>query len=229
MDHPAVLLDSILYQPDLPALMDRLRIRAGSSSSASLAEMITHAQDIARPKALYRLAYIDGKNDHGVSLDGIAFTSRVLRVNLGNLQRAFPYVATCGSELAAWAESIEDMLHHFWADVIMEAALYTAMQALEADLLARYQPGQVSTMNPGSLVDWPLTEQKPLFTLLGSVQQTIGVALTESMLMVPFKSVSGIYFATEETFASCQLCPRPLCPNRRALYDPALFDKRYKN
>jgi hypothetical protein len=40
--------------------------------------------------------------------------------------------------------------------------------------------------------------------------------------------VSGILFPTEETFASCQLCPREDCPNRRAPYDAELFERKYK-
>ena len=46
--------------------------------------------------------------------------------------------------------------------------------------------------------------------------------------MVPTKSVSGILFPAEETFASCQLCPRDDCPNRRAPYDPELFERKYR-
>jgi hypothetical protein len=78
-------------------------------------------------------------------------------------------------------------------------------------------------MNPGSLADWPLTEQIPLFRLIGDVRQATGVYLTESLLMMPRKSVSGFDFPTESSFASCQLCPREKCPNRRAAYDPILI------
>ena len=75
--------------------------------------------------------------------------------------------------------------------------------------------------------DWPLREQRPLFTLLGDVRSAIGVELTDTLLMVPRKSVSGIVFVAEETFASCQLCPRHDCPNRRAPYEAGLFERKY--
>jgi hypothetical protein len=80
-------------------------------------------------------------------------------------------------------------------------------------------------MNPGSLENWPISEQKPLFSLFGDVEKLIGVRLSDSFLMFPIKSVSGIYFPTESSFASCQLCPREKCPNRRAKYDPELKEK----
>jgi len=44
---------------------------------------------------------------------------------------------------------------------------------------------------------------------------------------VPVKSVSGIMFPTEMSFESCGLCPREVCPGRRAAYDPGLWEKRY--
>ncbi len=56
----------------------------------------------------------------------------------------------------------------------------------------------------------------------------IGVELTPSFLMVPNKSVSGLRFPTEENWASCMLCPRPDCPNRRAPHDPELFERKYR-
>ena len=46
-------------------------------------------------------------------------------------------------------------------------------------------------MNPGSLADWPMREQRPLFGLLGDTDAAIGVELMESYLMRPTKSVSA--------------------------------------
>jgi hypothetical protein len=80
-------------------------------------------------------------------------------------------------------------------------------------------------MSPGSLADWPITQQEELFSIFGNVEDLIGVKLTESFLMVPLKSVSGIYFPTEIEFVSCQLCPREVCSGRRAPYDPDLAKK----
>lgn len=82
-------------------------------------------------------------------------------------------------------------------------------------------------MSPGSLEDWPVSQQSALFSLLGDTQHAIGVQLTESCLMVPTKSVSGIRFPMEDSFESCQLCPREDCPGRRAPYDEALYARRF--
>ncbi len=119
------------------------------------------------------------------------------------------------------------MLAHFYADAISEAVLHAAMTTFVAQLTERFQLASTAVMKPGSLTDWPLREQRTLFALLGDVRSAIGVELTDSLLMVPRKSVSGILFVAEETFASCQLCPREDCPNRRAPYDAGLFERKY--
>lgn len=230
-----ILLENIPYSPDIPGLLQRLRIRQGSDREKELHAILQEAQAVARPKALFRMAFIDSCQGDTVVIDGVPFTSRVLLTNLEGLHRVFPFVATCGVELADWAGTFQDLLKRFWVDTIMETVLYGILHDLEARVsglfidqaLGEPESLKLASMNPGSLEDWPLSEQVPLFTLLGDVTGSIGVRLTESMLMQPTKSVSGIYFASSEGFASCQLCPRPVCPNRRFPYDPDLFDQKY--
>ncbi len=82
-------------------------------------------------------------------------------------------------------------------------------------------------MAPGSGAAnvWPITQQKELFSIFGNVEDLIGVKLTDRCLMVPLKSVSGLFFPTVNQFESCQLCPREVCSARRAPYDLELVRK----
>jgi hypothetical protein len=224
-----IILERIAFDPDMAALMNRLHIEPGSSAADEVEDFVEQLRSIARPRALYGLAYVTAKQDEEVTIEGIVFHSRVLRVNLDACYHVFPYIATCGPEFDAWfrAQGQDDLLLTYWLDVIKEMALRQAIRALMDDLEARFAPGETSAMNPGSLADWPLPQQRPLFRLLGDPEADIGVRLTDSCLMEPNKSVSGIRFATEESFASCQLCPREVCPGRRAPYDAALYESRY--
>jgi hypothetical protein len=77
-------------------------------------------------------------------------------------------------------------------------------------------------MSPGSLEDWPIQEQAALFNLLGDTESELGVRLSDSLLMIPRKSISGIFFPAEGSFESCRLCPRRNCQGRRAAHDPGL-------
>ena len=222
-----IVLDDVPFTVDLDRFGKKMRIQDRGAYVDRATRLARQAEVIARPRALYRVAYIESDGADTVVIDGVTLTSRVLRVNLGEAHRAFPFVATCGRELKEWADAIDDMLERFWADAIMELALQAAIDAFKEHLVANLQPGPTSTMNPGSLQDWPIEEQRPLFAILGNVRDRVGVELTERFLMVPIKSVSGLCFPTEVRFESCQLCPREVCPGRRAPYDPELYETRY--
>ncbi len=225
-------MESIILQPlpfalAEPDILQAMCVRPGSGREADVLRLIAEAEAIARPKAIYRLAFIEDKTDNTIVAGGHTFTSRILRVNLDGLHRAFAYVCTSGRELDAWVQAQPDMLTQYYADSINEAVLHSATLGFIQRLSETYGLGQTAAMNPGSLADWPITQQRILFSFLGDVQGAIGVELTPSMLMLPAKSVSGILFATEASFASCQLCPRTACPNRRMPYEPELFEEKY--
>jgi hypothetical protein len=220
-------LDAIPFHIDFHTLLDKLRIKEHSPHASQLNDLAREAEAIARPKATYRVSFVEARGDDWVVVDSIKFSSRLLRVNLNDVHRLFPYVATCGVELEAWSTSNEDFLFRFWADTIKHMAVNQASEAMRQDLVARFQPGPLSSMNPGSLGDFPITAQTDLFALLGDVETLIGVQLTSSFLMLPTKSVSGILFPTEQSFFSCQLCPREQCPSRKAPYEAQLWQTKY--
>ncbi len=224
----SLVLDAIGFQIDREQLWKTLRIKEGSEHGERLEILVRKAEAVGKPKALSKAAFIESKGDDHVVIDGILFTSRVLRVNLDKVYKVFPYVATCGLELENWSSSIEDLVERYWADAIKQMAVRLAVKTLNQHVMERYRLEAVSRMNPGSLPDWPLPEQRPLFALLGTGPASIGIQLMDSCLMVPIKSVSGIWFPAEGTFESCQLCPREKCPGRRAPYDPNLYDRKYR-
>lgn len=222
------VLDEIQFRPDVEALKKKLRVRDGGEWGGRFTRLVQEAGVLARPRALYGVAYIDSKSEDSVVVDGITFKSRVLTVNLENTHRVFPYLATCGTELHEWAGAQDDVLQRYYADEIAEAALRQAMAFLREHLYEKFRLGRLSTMSPGSLPDWPIQAQRPLFALLDGADELLGVRLTDGLLMVPSKTVSGLCFPTEQTFASCQLCPRDGCPSRQAPYDATLYDKKYR-
>ena len=222
-----VIADAIPFTIDPERLARALPDGAGGGDRRRLGELAGEAGAVGRPKAAYVPAYIEDRGGDWVAIGGVKFKSRVLRVNLDRVHRVFPFVATCGRELEDWAQSLPDALDRYWADQIMETALSEALGYLR-ELMARSSPGPSAVMNPGSLSDWPLEEQRPLFDLFGQASARIGVELTDSCLMIPKKTVSGLRFPVEESFENCQLCPRENCPGRRAPHDPGLYDRRYR-
>ena len=222
-----IVLDRIPFQLDLEGLKKKLRVRDKSSLAKDLEQLMAEAQSLGRPKALYRVSFIESKGDDFITVEGVPLKSRVLRVNLDGVYRIFPYAVTCGTELDDWTEGITDLLKSFAADAIKEDILYQAIHHLVEHLKESHHLTQASRMSPGSLADWPIDEQRPLFKLLGNTKDLIGISLTESLMMAPTKSVSGVCFPTEIDFVSCQLCPREVCPGRKAAYDKDLYERKY--
>lgn len=223
-----VILDNIPFQPDLADLLQELRVREGSRQVSDLECLLQEARAIARPKVLYKVARVESKGDDYVIIDGVQFTSRVLRVHLERTHQVFPHVVTCGVELAEWANSIEDMIQHYWAEAITRIARRAASQALNEHLAEHFRPGPTSCISPGVFPDWPIKQQRALFELLGNPQDTIGVQLLKSCMMLPYNSTSGIVFPTEECFEICQLCATDYCLGRSAPYDETLYDRKYR-
>lgn len=221
------VIDNIPFDPDMSWLKKRLRVKEKSTNDAELAMMVEKARPIARPRVYYQVSSIGERSDNWMEINGVRFTSRVLCVNLDDSHRVFPYLVSCGPELQEWADSFDDVLLNFWAEAVKEAALFCAIRVFSEDLDDRYHPGRTASMSPGSLQDWPIQQQVPLFSLLGEGPKRIGVHLSDSLLMTPTKSVSGICFTTETDFDSCQLCPREGCPGRRAIYNREMYDSRY--
>ncbi len=211
-------------------VLRKLRVKPGNDRIAVVVrELLEKACPIARPKAVYEVSYIDNKDGDTVTIAGVKFVSHVLRVNLDKVERVFPYVCTCGREMDALPIPENDLMMSFCYDAIKELAVQQARSYMQEYLTKRFALGQMSRMAPGAgaAEDWPITQQKQLFSIFGDTEKLIGVRLTDTCLMVPIKSVSGVLFPTEVTFESCQLCPREQCIGRRAAYDAALA-KQYR-
>ena len=209
---------SIPGEPDVKEIQRRLRMKPGNQWD-QVQSLVEDAKRVITPKVAYRVCYIDEKLPDSVILDGIELKSAVLRKQLEGVERVFPYVLTIGSKLEEMAGKTGDYLEQFYLDTIANVSLATARGHFEKRLQARFGLEKISRLGPGSLEAWPINEQKPLFSILGDVESAINVNLTDSFLMIPRKSSSGIYFPTEIPFFACQLCPREACPSRKAAYD----------
>ena len=202
-------------------LLKKLKIDADPEDEdfQSFSRMLDEARSIARPKFAYGIAAVEEKGTDSVIIEGRTIRSKLVRQNLDQTHRVFPYIATCGSELDIWSRAYTDLLENYWADEIKNRALQLAIMAMRQTVKETYFVGQdLSQMSPGSLPEWPLPEQAFLFDLLREEAAAMEVRLTDSFLMVPSKSVSGFYFSSQSHFENCRLCPMPNCPNRRVPY-----------
>jgi hypothetical protein len=219
------VLTQIAPALDTTALLARVHLAPDSEDGAAFTAWVDQARAVARPKALYTEAFVEDRGENTIRIGGITFTSRMLRRKLEDVERVFPYIATCGHELDGVVLPAGDVLVQFWWDVIKAEVLAAARAHLLAYLTDRFRLGQTARMSPGSgdAEVWPIEQQRLLFALLGGVTPFIGVILTESCLMIPNKTVSGLLFPTAHDFRTCQVCHRDSCPNRTAPFDAAVW------
>jgi len=211
-------IDLIPVTLDPGEIAARLRFDPVRAGFDSLDELVALAQRLIRPRAVYEIAYTGAKGEGTVEVAGVTFESPILRKNLEPANKVFPYIITVGPELERAASAQGDLLRQYYLEEMANITLDSAASWLGGRLESLHGLTGLANMSPGSLEDWPITEQTKLFSIFGDTKKAVGVRLTDSMLMLPRKSISGILFPSEEGFVACQLCERERCPGRKAAF-----------
>ncbi len=220
------VLTDIPFELSINALLSENHIEEGTDDAIEMQNLIDMVGKIGKPKVLYKECFIDKKGTDTISIGDTTFRSHVLRKKLDMVERIFAYIATCGREVDGIELPKGDFLKEYWLDTIKQILLGFSREYLNEYLSQKYKIGKTASMQPGSgdITVWPIEQQKELFSIFGDVEGLIGVKLTDSFLMLPNKSISGIIFATEIDFKSCQLCHRENCQGRCAPFDKDLWE-----
>lgn len=200
----------------LESALSYLKIDESSDLADDIKALLDDAYKIGRPCAIYRECYVDSIKGDNVTIDGVVFTGSLITEKLDGIHRVFPYIASCGPELAEWAESLKDSLENFYANTFNQYVVGFINRFLIESITDFSGIRKFAALNPGSLPAWPIKQQQPLFELLGNVKKDIGVVLTSSYLMLPIKSTSGILFPSSVEWFNCMRCRRRDCPGRQA-------------
>ncbi|MDR0928847.1 MAG: hypothetical protein LBM74_03930 [Oscillospiraceae bacterium] len=188
------------------------RLHVSPEDEAAFAELFAQAVATFAPRAYARELTIDALGDDFALLSGEWFEGARVAALLEDATHVWAFVATAGQPPRI---DQDDPLATWWLQKLGEDAVHDAMARFSAEMNAQAEDDtHVNTLSPGSLPDWPITQQRPLFRLLG--EANAGVALTEACLMLPRCSVSGLLFAAPQSFCSCAHCAMGHCPNRRA-------------
>jgi len=218
-------IDEIPLSTSFEQVLEKLRIQ-DADDIALVSGLFETAKEIARPKVLYREAFVEEISGRIVRINGLTFDSDVLAVNLKNIHRVFAYVCTCGTEVDDWSNKENDYVVSVWLDIIKEMFLREANGFIREYIKNAYQFEKLSAVNPGSGNEnnWHISQQAQLFALIGNVKEQIGVTLTDSFLMLPIKSTSGLLYPSETEFVNCALCGRKNCSGRRSEFDHELYE-----
>ena len=209
---------------DKKAIMEKLRI--DESDAEEFDDIFNKCMSVAVPKYLFDKKEITEIYEDSVDVEGDVINSRIAAKNLKNCGYVYPYLCTCGKEVYDYANTIDDTFLRYWADMIMQEMVFVAIKLMHEDILKEYDIKKSASINPGSTVDWHISGQTALFSMLKDMVSEIGIELTPSYLMLPQKSTSGIIYESDENYVNCQYCKRAKCPSRRKEYSGYIGEKQ---
>ncbi len=212
------VIENIPVKLDADEVVKRLRIRRNVEYFRDkLASLIETIAPVMNPKAVYSVSFVDKIEGDSVTIGDTVFTSKVVRMNLEKVGRVFPFIVTAGIELddVELSKGQSAML----LDQVKNVVVTRANLYLRKLITEKYGIKKLSSVGPGRLDEWPITQQRELFSHFGDNVDRIGVSLTKTCLMVPVKTVSGLLFPSEAGFESCELCSREKCMGRRAAFN----------
>jgi len=188
-------------------------------------EHIRLGNDFIYPCTTYTILDVEFVLGTRAFLEGyIAFDSKVISQLLSKCQKVALFVATIGDELEYLACRIaEDGL--LLQSAVLESIGSSAVEQTANHLHERIGDtaglqGLVASkrrFSPG-YCDWNVDQQAVLFDVLDA--SSIGVELTETCLMLPRKSISGIIGIGSpehgiENYNPCPVCDNTDCQSRR--------------
>lgn len=218
------LIDDYELAFDEQDILKRLGMPVNHVFGRSIKKLLYETAAIAKPKALLMEYPVGAVTENSVAVGNVVFGSVALAKNLKASKVVYPYLCTCGRELAAYARTLTDMIDKFAFDAIMEFYAKQIDLSLNGKLINMIPDGYViSRSEPGALPGWPIQEQKKMFALFGKNAERIGVELSENYLMSPLKTVSGIKYAAREVCHDCIYCQRENCSHRKAPYDQKAY------
>jgi len=144
---------------------------------------------------IFELAVIDTENQT-IQIEDLIFSpAKVVTTQLKNASAAALFICTAGTKISAHSQQVAaegDTLLSYVFDVIGSLTVDKAMDKIEDNLKREMSATGLNIsdrFSPG-YCDWSVADQQKLFALLPP--QFCGITLTESSLMNPIKSVSGI-------------------------------------
>mgnify|MGYP001125012042 CR=1 FL=1 len=211
-----IVVNSIPVQIRAEDVLQTLRVRIQKQQEAM--SVVQKGIEMISPRAVYTFAKVKSVEKAMVTLDvGQPIQSIVLADMLKPEQTVALFVVTMGESLEQEAsrEGKTSILNAWVLEQTGNYALGIASAHVKAQIEETLR-GKVSSFSPGTGTGrlFGIEQQKVIFEILDP-QTNIGVHLTPSFLMVPRKSVSGIYAVTNREYVACQYCPRERCGGRK--------------
>ena len=160
------------------------------------------------------------KKDKTFSIgDEVFNVGRYISSRMRKAQKVAITVCTAGAGFSDWSKRLMaegDMMKGYIVDVVGSEIVDRAMGQIQQIILSEFQDNGMKISdpyNPG-YCDWSVSEQQKLFSFLP--ENFCGVTLTESSLMQPVKSLSGLIGIGPEVKRTGYMCYN--CPDQTCIY-----------
>jgi hypothetical protein len=188
-----------------------------------IAESITKCKSISRPACGYRILSINKEDTspESIAIGDIRFNcQKIVTTRLKDTDKIALFSCTIGSEMETYASRCfaeGDAVKGHFADVVASAAVELITDLLHnhiAEIMCQLRLGVTNRFSPG-YCGWPVSEQNTLFSFFPD--GFCGIKVTDSSLMLPKKSTSGIIgigpAAKREPY-TCNRCSQKECTYR---------------
>lgn len=194
--------------------------------SSLIDSQIARAYELIKAAYSYTLKEINAISDTVVCLEETTkLNSKTLSYVLADCIGVFIFLVTIGKRLEEEAFSLSeggDLLKGYILDTIGSEAVEEVACRLQDDVgrIAKKNGYQATLRYSPGYCDWDIQQQRDIFLAMDST--SIGVELTESCLMIPQKSISGIIGISEnkgDRLSPCVVCEREFsCPYKRSRF-----------
>lgn len=214
------------------AVCSRLGYRDRSPSASTLPiikSQITKSHTLIKPAYTYSLKALEGITGEQAFVEGsLVFTSRTVSHVLIGCKQIVVFLVTIGGGLDDEMSRLMEKGNILEATILdaigTEAVVQTSYRLQEVvKEMARASGYQATVRYSPGYCDWDVSQQQVLFQAIDSV--ALGVSLTESSLMIPIKSISGILgigvFNTNIKPPCLVVCDkRESCSHKRPTWNP---------
>lgn len=191
------IFNPIPFEITMDTLNDALKLRNRKRLLNQAQILLDQTNAAAVPKALVISGSVDEKTETRIVINGAAFTSPKLMANLDEGDALYAYIATCGTEIDAYAASLTDQMDLFMMDGIMNLLVGVGKAFVSKQVGSAASWPDIYDYVPGAGEAWPKEEQVKLFNLFGGYPAEIGVSMEDAAFVLPRRSTIGILSKTK--------------------------------
>ena len=191
------IFNLIPFEITMDTLNDALKLRNRKRLLNQAQILLDQTNAAAVPKALVISGSVDEKTETRIVINGAAFTSPKLMANLDEGDALYAYIATCGTEIDAYAASLTDQMDLFMMDGIMNLLVGAGKAFVSKQVGSAASWPDIYDYVPGAGEAWPKEEQVKLFNLFGGYPAEIGVSMEDAAFVLPRRSTIGILSKTK--------------------------------